>query len=153
MSKAITVAEAIRTRLLTAPASNEIPTLVNLTALGAAGIIVDRQKEVLELVSTAVGKAVGTAIVILWDGHSVANENTGKPRMNYSYTLQVWSRPKLASGAFPADDVMESIIARMWQWIPSGGHSHHEVKIRPGGMVPNKSYLIYDLGVLVPVSY
>ena len=153
MSKAADIADLIRTRLITAPAVGEIETPVDLTDLPADSVIVDKQKDILTMASKAVAKAKGTAIVILWDGHAIADKNAKRPRMDLSFTVSVWSRPVISGGVLAADDVMESIINRLWQWVPQGGHPNNEVVIRPGGLVPHKSFLIYDCGVIVPASY
>jgi len=152
MSKATDIADLIRTRLLTAPAVGELATLCDLTELGADGIIVDRQKDIQTLAAKAVAKARGTAIVILWDDQAVADKNAKRPKMAYSYNIAVWSKPVISQGEFPADDVMESIITRLWHWVPQGGHQHKEVEITPGGLVPHKSFLIYDCGATVPAN-
>ncbi len=153
MSKAIDIAELIRTRLLTAPTGDEIETLVPLHQLGTNGIIVDRQKNIRALAAKAVDKTKGTAIVILWNDLAVADRNAKRPRMIYGYTITVWSKAVIAGANWKADDVMASIINRMWQWIPGGGHPHNEVEIRPGGMVPDETFLIYDCGLLAPASH
>lgn len=153
MSKASDIAELIRTRLLTAPAEGEIETLVPLHELGTNGIIVDRQKNIRSLAAKAVDKTRGTAIVILWNDHAVADKNAKRPRMIYGYNIAVWSKPVIAGAAWKADDVIASIINRMWQWVPGGGHQYNEVEIRPGGMVPDETFLIYDCGLLAPASH
>lgn len=153
MSKALDIAELIRTRLITAPAVGELETPVDLTELPEESVIVDRQKDINTMTSVAVAKAKGTAIVILWDGQAVADENAKRPRVELSYNISVHSKPVIAAGDFPADDVMESIINRLWHWVPQGRHQQYEVKIRPGGLVPHKSFLIYDLGAVIVASH
>jgi hypothetical protein len=153
MSKISDIANLIRTRLLTAPTADEIETLVALPDLGEDGIIVDRQKNIRSLAAKAIDKNNGTAIVILWNEHAVKDKNAKRPRMGYGYNVAVWSKPVIAGDEWAADDVMESIINRMWHWVPGGGHSNSEVEIRPGGMVSDDNFLIYDCGLLVPASH
>lgn len=150
MSHALDTADAIKLRLETAPVSGEIATATDITAVD---VIVDRQKQLLAAVNAAIAKKTGTAITILWTGWSTIDKNASTPRLAHSYTITVWTRPVLQAGAYPADDVMESIINRMWQWVPGGGHAHGEAEARNGGLVPHKSYLIYDCEVLIPVSH
>lgn len=159
MSKALDIADLIKARLLTAPAEGELATPANLTLLanvaalnGEDAILVDRQKDIGPMVTIRVAKASGTAVVILWDGHEVADANARRPLMQFAYSIRVYSKPVMSGEDFPADDVMESIINRLWQWVPLGGHQHREVRLTPGGMIPDRSFLIYDLGVLVPAS-
>lgn len=152
MSQALDIADLIRTRLLTAPVTGEPSTPVSLPTLGEDGIIVDRQKDIATMVKIQIAKAIGTGVTILWDGHAVRDFNASRPDMDLSYTIQVISKPVITAGAFPADDVMESIILRLWQWVPGGGHANRECKIQPGGIVADRSFLIYDLGVTVPAS-
>lgn len=149
MSKALDMAGLIRTRLLTAPAVGEIPTLVDLTQID---VIIDRQTPVLSLINAAIAKATGTAIIITWQGFTVPDKNTSRPRLDQRYNIAVYSKQVIDGTNRPADNVIESIINRLWQWVPDGGHAHGEVAIQNGDMVPNKSYLIYDCEVVVPVS-
>lgn len=150
MSRALDHAELIRTRFLTAPTAGEIPTALDITGVD---VIVDRQKNILSDVSKAVAKAAGTAIVILWDGWQVADKNARTPRLAHRYTITVWSRPILAGAALAADEVMESVLKRLWHWRPDGGHAFGEAMPGNGGLVPHKSYLIYDCEVVIPVSH
>jgi hypothetical protein len=150
MSKFLDHADTLRTRLITAPATGEPATPVDLTALE---VIVDRQKNILTEVSKAVAKAGGTAIVILWTGFQTVDKNARRPRLGNSYTITVWSKPVIAGNDLAADDVMESVILRLWQWVPDGGHSQGEVQIRDGGLVPDNKFLKYDLDVVIPTTH
>lgn len=149
MSEALDMADLIRTRLRTAPTGSEIATAVDLTAVD---VIIDRQTPVVSLINAAVAKAKGTAIVIFWEGFQVPDPNTTRPRLAQRYNIRVYSKQVVAGTTLPADDVIESIVARMWHWVPGGGHSHGEVEVINGDMVPDKSFLIYDCEVVVPVS-
>ena len=125
MSKINDIAVMIRTRLLTAPGASEIETLVDLTELGEAGIIIDGQKDLAAKVKVAVAKARGTGIVILWNDHAVKDENSVRPRMIYGFTVEIWSKPIIAGDEWKADDVFQSVINRLWQWSPGGGGSNN----------------------------
>jgi hypothetical protein len=150
MSKAFQHAELIRTRLMTAPATGELPTPVDITDVD---VIVYRQKEVNSQVNAAVAKAKGTAIVIVWQGFRTLDANAKKPRLTQTYNITVWSKPIIAGDELKADDVMESIIARMWHWIPvPGSHTQGEAVVEDGGLVPDKTFLKYDCEVTIPTS-
>lgn len=149
MSAALDMADLIRTRLLTAPAVNEIPTTVNLTQIS---VIIDRQTPVLSLINAAVAKASGTAIVIMWQGFQIPDKNTRRPRLAQRYSITVYSKQVIDGTNRPADNVIESIVNRLWHWVPEGGHAHGEVQVLNGDMVPDKSFLIYDCEVVIPVS-
>lgn len=149
MSKALDTAALIRNRLLTAPAQGELPTSVDLTH---TDVLIYRQTPIITEVATAVANATGCAIVITWEGFQVPDPNSRSPRLVHRYNVSVWSKPILDAGNRPADHVIESIILRMWHWVPGGGHSHGEAKVSNGDMVPHKSYLIYDCEILIPVS-
>ena len=150
MSKALQLAELIRTRLLTAPAVGEIATPLSLTGLT---VIVDRQKNITSEISVAVAKAKGTAIVILWSSFGVAEKNASTPRLAHRYNISVWSKPVISGDALAADDVLESVINRMWHWLPTGGHVFEEAEVQPGGLVPHAKFLIYDCEVVIPVQF
>jgi len=147
MSTALDLADLIRTRLITAPTGSELTTEVDLTDLD---VIVDRQKNILSEVAKAVGKAKGTAVVILWDGYRSEDDNGTSPRLANSYQIRVYSKPVIAGANLTADDVMESIMKRLWHWQPVAGDPYfNEAKIRDGGLVPDKSFLVYDLTVTI----
>ena len=150
MSQQLALAEMIRTRLLTAPAVGELATQMDLTGLD---VIVDRQKNILVEVTKSVAKARGTAVVILWEGWTPVDKNSKRPRLAHSYNITVWSKPIIAGANLAADDVMESIIARLWHWKPTGGHAFSEAEVRNGGLVPDAKFLKYDLEVVIPVSH
>jgi hypothetical protein len=149
MSNFLDTADVIKTRLLTAPAGAELPTPIDLTGLT---VLVDRQKNILSDVAKAVGKVRGTAIVILWEGWTTLDRHTSRPRLGSQYNLTVWSKPVIAGDDLPADEVMASVIRRLWHWVPGGGHAHGECELRGGSLMPNKSYLVYDCEVVVPID-
>lgn len=149
MSAALDMADLIRNRILTAPAVGEIATTVDLTRID---VIIDRQTPVLSLINAAVAKATGTAIVIFWEGFQVPDQNTSRPRLAQRYNIRVYSKQVIAGANRPADNVIESIVNRMWHWIPLGGHAYGEAEVSNGDMVPDKSFLIYDCEVVIPVS-
>lgn len=148
MSQALDISELIRTRLLTAPVAGELPTPLDITGLE---VIVDRQKDILSEVTKAVAKAKGTAIVILYEGFKVDDEDAGQPRLTGTYNVCVWSKPIIAGGNLPADEVLESVILRLWQWIPQGSHCNEEALVTNGGLVPDRKFLKYDCEVTIPV--
>ncbi|MDP3850099.1 MAG: hypothetical protein Q8Q59_06335 [Luteolibacter sp.] len=149
MSKAIDMADLIRNRLLTRPAVGEMATSVDLTHID---VIIDRQVAVLSKVKEAVAKASGCAIVIVWTGFQVDDKNLGRPRLSHRYTITVWSKQVVDQGNRPADNVIESIVLRLWHWVPDGGHAFGEAEVINGDMVPDKSYLIYDCEVIIPTQ-
>jgi hypothetical protein len=149
MSAALDMADLIRNRILTAPAVGEIPTTVDLTHID---VIIDRQTPVISQINAAVAKASGTAIVIFWEGFQVPDPNTSRPRLALRYNIRVYSKQVIDGANRPADNVIESIVIRMWHWVPDGGHAHGEANVLNGDMVPDKSFLIYDCEVVIPAA-
>jgi hypothetical protein len=147
MSKALDIADLLRTRLITAPSTGELATPQDITAVP---VIVDRQKDILSSVSVAVGKTSGCAITILWRGFAAVDDNSHRPAVENAYVINVWSKPVIAGGNLTADDVMQSVLLRLWHWVPGGGHSNRECRVKNGGLVPHKSFLIYDCEVTIP---
>lgn len=149
MSHLLDHADLIRTRLLTAPITGELATSLDLTRVE---VIIDRQKDVLSAVQRATSNAGGAAIVILWQGFQVIDKNASTPRLGARYTLTAWTTPVITAEEIPADLVMESILQRLWQWVPDGAHAHGEVEIQNGGLVPDSKFLIYDCELTIPIS-
>lgn len=147
MSKALQYADLIRARLLAAPTAGEIETPVDLTTLD---VIVYRQRKIQSVIDAAVAKATGTAIVIMHQGFRTVDKNAKRPRLQQTYNITVWSKPIIAGDELAADDVMESVINRMWQWQPTGGHAFGEAEVVDGGLVPDAKFLKYDCEVTIP---
>jgi len=150
MSKQLAIAELIRLRILTTPGAGEIETPCDLTKID---VIVDRQKNLVAKVGAAVSKGSGTAIDIFWGGFVTLEKNATRPRLAHRFTLTVWSQPILSAGQFPADDVIEGIVNRLWHWIPEGGHCLGEAEVLNGGLVPDLKFLKYDCEITIPISH
>ena len=149
MSATTDLADLIRARLLTPPATGEIPTLLDLTHLD---VIIYRQQTLTATVEAAIGKASGCAILIEWNGFKVTDENTSRPRLAESYQISVYSKPIIDAGNYPAELVIKSILLRLWHWRPQVDHVFGEAKPANGGVMPSKQYLIYDCTVTIPIS-
>jgi hypothetical protein len=148
MSTPTDMADLIRNRLLTEPAAGELAVLCDLTHID---VIVYRQQSLQQAVDAAVGKASGCAITIEWSGFRTLDEDSEDPDLAESYTISVWSKPVIDGGNRPAELVLKSIILRMWQWVPGGGHFLRRAVPKNGGVTPSKSYLIYDCEVVTPI--
>lgn len=148
MSTPTDMAELIRNRILTTPVEGEMATLCNLIGID---VIVYKQQSLDAAVKAAVGKASGCAITIEWAGFITDDDDAQSPALRETYTISVWSKPVIDEGARPAELVLKSIILRLWGWIPNGSHSSDRALPKNGGVLPSKSYLIYDCEVSVPV--
>lgn len=121
------------------------------TALAGQAVLVDEQKDIQSQIDQKIEK-LGGCVVIHFDGFVVLDKNASTPRLGARYTLDVWSVPILAEeSAMPAAEVMAAVIRRLWHWVPDGGHAFGEVQIGNGGLVPNRTYLVYDLEVVIPL--
>lgn len=147
MSIALDHAEQIRTRLLTAPTAEERATPLDLRAVP---IIVDRQKDILAEVSKAVAKTTGCAVVILWTGYSAGAVDGSNPRCAATYKITVLSKPVLAGAALAADDILESILLRLWLWRPPGSSAYTKSILGAATLIPNDSILIYECELQIP---
>lgn len=149
-SKAMATATLISTRLKTAPVTGEIATPLNITAVD---VVIYEQKAIASQINAAIAKTTGCAIVINWEGYTTLDQNAARPRMAHRYNICVWSRPIIDQGNYPADQVIESIINRMWHWVPGGGHAHGEVEVKDGGIVPDAKFLKIDCEVTIPIYH
>lgn len=141
------MATALATRITTAPTGGEPATTVNLTGIP---VIVDKQKDLLTELNKAVGKSEGVAVVILWDGFDEIDPFAPEPRVMNRYTVTIFSRPILTATALAADDVMESILTRLWRWAPSNGHQSNAVQIGGAKFIPDERFSIYSLDLKLP---
>jgi hypothetical protein len=149
MSEPTDLADLIRTRIMTAPATGELATLVDLTDFTDAEVLIYRQNSLDAKVAKAISTLGGCAIVIEWTGFQVEDENSSRPDLGERYNIAVWSKPILDGGDRPAEQVLKSILQRLWHWVPVGAHSHGEAKPKNGGIVPHKNFLIYDCEVTI----
>ena len=152
MSDELDDADLIRTRLMTAPneALGELAVALDITGLDP---IIDRQQDVLASVKNKVAKGAGISIVIAVQDYGSFSPNAGVPRAELGYKITVWGKSVRDQGNHPVAQVMKTIIRRLWQWNPRGGHSHGEVKLTGGGRVPNSAYTIYDLDFSIPTNF
>jgi len=149
MSKALDHADLMALRIVSAPASGEEPTTIDITTVAC---VVDRQKDINSVIAEAVAKDAGTAIVILWQGFTTLDQDSPNPRLANRYTVSVYSQPVIAGENLAADDVMESVIQRLLGWVPAGGNYSDRAQINNGGMMPDRTWLIYDCEVVIPAS-
>jgi hypothetical protein len=144
-------ADLIASRLQTAPVVDvEIETPIDITDID---VVVYEQKAIAGKINAAVAKNTGAAIVITWEGFTTLDKNASRPRLAHRYNVCVWSRPIIDQGAFPADLIIESIVNRMWQWVPGGGHAFGEAEVKDGGIVPDGKFLKIDCEVTIPISH
>jgi len=149
MSASINLALLIQTRLATAPVAGELSTPVDITAIPSN---VDRTGNILGDVQAGVQKSSGTFISIRWDGWVMLDANASKPRLANHYTVYVWARTVRDPAALAPEDVIEAVMRRLWQWRPDGQTVRGEAQVGNGGIVPDKSYLVYDCEVVIPAS-
>ena len=148
MSDFLDLADSIKTRLQTAAATGERATEIDLTDIE---VIVDRQKDLVTSLAKAMAKSGGTAIIILWQGFQPDDETSGSPRLVSRYTISATCKPIRKPSDLNADDVMQSIIQRLWRWVPGGGHCFGAAKGFRGGLIPDTKYLVYDCEVSFPI--
>jgi hypothetical protein len=139
MSRMLDIADAIKTRLESRAALEEIP------------VVVDRQKDISVLIAKSVGRSKGSCITILWDGFGVPDPNTSGPQVTSRYTLRTWSRPVI-NNETPADELVEEICKALHHWIPVGVHAFGEMTVSGGDFVPDSKWLIYEVDVEVTLK-
>lgn len=149
MSSALDMADLIKTRLTTAPADGELATPLDITALEP---VVYQQQDINSKLAAQVARAQGTAILIICEGYQNGDPDDSRPRLSVTYTIEVWSKPVISAGAYPAVDVMEAIILRLWRWSPTPAHMRNFAQVGNGGLVPDDKFLKYDLTVTIPIS-
>ena len=149
-SKTMATAALIVTRLKTAPATGEIATPLDITGVP---MLVYEQKAIASRINAAVDKTTGAAIVITWEGFAVTDKNAARPLLAHRYNVCIWSLPIIDAGAYPADQILESVVNRLWQWVPGGGHAHGEVEVKDGGIVPDAKFLKIDCEVVIPIYH
>ncbi|BCU75986.1 hypothetical protein [Luteolibacter sp. LG18] len=159
MGKARTHAALIQARLATAPLVDEehreLPTPVDITGVD---FVYARQALPVDKVAEIIGRTKGVVISMTYTGWSPLDAAQKRPRITKHYELTVWSRPLVlesgeeakADGALYADDVMDSVIIRLWKWRPEEDHVNGEVEMKGGDQVPDKRFLLYSGEISIP---
>lgn len=150
MSEFYKIAEIVRERFLTAPAAGELATPLDIT--DGIDILVLEEGDTTSKVAQAVAKARGAAIEIQWIGWRVADKNAHRPRLDAVYNIYVFSRLIITGEALRADDVVQSVLLRLWHWIPRGAHAFGEVRPGGGDLTRGKKYMAYDFDLTIPVN-
>jgi hypothetical protein len=148
MSKYLTIAENIKERLdqkfTDEAAEFEV-------ALDGVTVIVDRQKDILTQINTAVAKASGCVVTILWTGFG----RTPTGERAATYVLRIYSRPVLLDGNYPADDIVERIDTVLDEWVPAGasisGHCLYKMNGEGADLVPDRNFLLYEMPYSVKI--
>jgi hypothetical protein len=146
MSRSLDIADLIKARLEA------------VSALAGIDVVVDRQRNITALIASAVGKAKGNCITILYEGFSVPDPNSAGPRLLVRYTIRDYCRPILEKAtkgdrdAIYADEVIEEIAKSLHHWVPEHAHSFGEMTVTGGDLVPDPRWLIYELEAEVAVQ-
>lgn len=143
------MADKIRERILAAPTGMELATPLDITGVE---VVVVRQNEIYGKIQAATAKTSGTAITIMSEGFQSLHKDHRRPRLAQTYNICVWSRPIIAGNALLAESVMESIICRLWRWMPAGSYVFGEAEVRNGGLVPDTKFLRIDCEVVIPLA-
>lgn len=114
------------------------------TGADAVTVIVDRQKNILSEITSAVAKkAKGVAVTVLWVGGKAVD---GNPLvMDALYEVSVYAKPIMREGEEPADELVAALVPAIHQW-QADGTAHCDWEFRVSGdidLIPDKSLNIY----------
>jgi hypothetical protein len=137
MSKSHGIAEAMVARL------NAHLQLAGVTA------IVSRQKELANEVERKVLKAGGAAIIVQFEGFTNPNGAvSGQVTVTRRYTASIYTRPIMRDGETPADEVVEFVAKTLHNWeMDENATQAAEIQVTGCDVLPDKSYLIYQLDI------
>lgn len=152
MSKISKIAEKIVERLGSARTETELSTPIDISGIP---VIFDRQTDIRSKVDRKMEEASGAVLTLLYQGWRIEDENASRPRVMQIYTLELHARyillqDDINGGAKWADDVIESVILRLWHWRPELDHVYGECKPGDGDMLPDQRRLSYSCNVEVP---
>lgn len=108
MSKFYDTADAIAAHLKTVVSLSKLP------------IVVDRQKDILSELKSAIAKQSGCLIIVTWAGAPNDDQSADGPRFASRYTVTLFSKPVIRHGETPADDLIEDIATALHDYRPSG---------------------------------
>lgn len=119
--------------------------LESVSALDGVEIIVNRQKNLNNVIAQAVAKTAGAAIII----DAVRGEviERGKLDMTNSYAISLWANPVLRSStSTPASELLISILGALHGWQPAPRtHPLRKITITGWQITPDENFLIYTV--------
>lgn len=117
--------------------------------LAGVDVIVDRQKDIESMVAGAIEKSRGLCITIGFLGFSNAADETPGPLIQPRFAVRCWGLPILnGDDGITADfAAMEVARALHLALLDSAEHSFERLYVEDGDLVPDASFLIYELTV------
>lgn len=125
-------------------------------ALADVAVIVDQQKQIGSEIDMATAKASGCAITILYEGDREVSPDLNPPRVTARYMVRCYGLPvveEIDDDFVPAETAKAEVMRYLHHFRPSADrHIFSECKVRPGDMVADRDFLIYEIPVDVPVQ-
>lgn len=137
MSKFYDTADAIAAHLKTVVSLAKLP------------IVVDRQKDILSELKSAIAKQSGCLILVTWAGAPNDDQSADGPRFASRYTVTLFSKPVIRHGETAADDIVEAIATALHDYRPNGNF-HDRVVVTGIDPVPDEELLIYRVNLTTP---
>lgn len=132
MSAFLDKADEIKTRLET------------VEALEGIDILVDRQKDIKGDFAKAIAKKKGAAIIIFFQGYETHEEKVQESHVTSDFVITIWSKPILQKDQVSAGDILSEVHQSLHAWQHSSS-CRDLADVSRGRLVPNKSYLIYEV--------
>ncbi|MEM0964790.1 MAG: hypothetical protein AAGJ81_01395 [Verrucomicrobiota bacterium] len=121
------------------------PLLTGLPDLEGIEVIVNRQKNLTNMIAQGVAKAGGAVVVI--DAVRGTPIEERKLDMTTSYAISLWSNPVLRKADdVPASQRLVSIMKAIHNWQPSPKtHPLRKLVVEGWQITPDESFLIYTV--------
>lgn len=151
MSRALSIADQM------AVEARDLPKI----AASGSTVSVYRQQDLASEINTAIKKAKGAAVVIVWDGYERPEENMelkGQAvRVVSRYSVQLFYAPVLKPGGTTVDEIAEELITHFDAWTPTRQAVSRDVWMRFRGATPDpdeeSGLMVYDLTFEIVIQF
>lgn len=120
-----------------------------------------RQQDLTSEIATAIDKAMGAAVIIVWDGYERPAENEqlkGRAvRVVSRYSVQLFYAPILNEGGTTVDEIAEELMTHFDAWVPTSSATSPDVWMRFRGATPDpdeeSGLMVYDLTFEIVIQF
>ena len=139
MSRALEIADqmAIEARLL--------------PELSTSTVSVYRQQNVASEIETAINKARGSAVIIVWDGYDRPEDTQqlkgNSIRLVSRYNVQCFFAPVLKPNGRTVDEIAEALLVHFDNWTATDKPTNRDtwMRFRGASLTPEDGWLLYEL--------
>jgi hypothetical protein len=149
MSRALSIADQM------AIEARDLPKI----AASQSTVSVYRQQDIASEIVTAINKAKGAAVIIVWDGCDRPEDTEqlkgNALRVTSRYNVQLFYAPVLKPGGTTIDEIAEELMTHFDNWYPVKQAVSRDVwmRFRGASLTPEEGWLLYELSFDIVIQF